>query len=206
MATFDDLVAFGPYIVSFFALIVAFLNFWYTYIKDRPKIAITFRNAKITSYGVDVICIHVTNTGGRPVTVLFPDIILPNGKILYLTPEFFVDRRKQGLEPSLAVGAQRIPRTYFQDRGKWGVTPAFPRALAPGALNEVWIKNADLAAKLKEKELGYDSGEVNLKVSVPDASQKPHVSDDEIIFDVDKQEWRSFTRKKSIWEEIRSRI
>jgi hypothetical protein len=198
--TFNDFLAFGSLILSISAIIAAIYNTYYTSIKDKPKIAIKFRNAKITSYGVDVICIHITNTGGRPIAVLFPDIILPNGKILYLTPEFSVDRRKKGLEPHLAAGAQRIPRTYFQDKGKWGVTPAFPRALAPGALNEVWIKNADLAAKLKEKELGYDSGEVNLKVSVPDASQRPHVSDDEIIFDVDKKEWRLFTPKNSIWD------
>jgi hypothetical protein len=131
----------------------------------------------------DAVCIHITNTGGKSITVLFPDIILPNGKILYLTPEFSIDPRKKGLEPSLAAGVQRIPRTYFQDRGQWGVTPAFPRGLAPGALNEVWIRNANLAAELKG--LGY-SGEVSLKVRVPNASQKQHESD-EIIFDVEKK-------------------
>ena len=190
-------------VISLLAGLAAILNIWWTTVKDKPKIVIKFRNAKITHKHVDVICIQITNTGGRPITVLFPDIILPNDKMLYLTPEFSVDRRKKGLEPSLAAGVQRIPRTYFQDRGNWGVTPPFPRALASGALNEVWIKNADLADKLKE--LGYYSGEVRLNVSVPDVSQKPHVSDDEIIFDVDKKEWRPFT-PKSNWDEIRDRI
>jgi hypothetical protein len=203
MVTLDNPVAL---VLSIFAALAAIFNIYYTIVKDRPKIAIKFQSAKVSwrLEDADVIYIFVTNTGGKPIAVLFPDILLPDGKKLYLTPEFSVDWRKRGLEPSLAAGAQRVPRTYFQDRGKWGVTPAFPRTLTPGALNEVWIRTADLATKLKE--LRYANGEVTLKVSVPDASQKPHLSVDEIIFDVDKEEWRLLTPKKSIWDEIKSRI
>ena len=59
--------------------------------------------------------------------------------------------------------------------------------LGAEVLYEVWIENAELAAVLKE--LGYDSGEVNLKVCFEDASKKSQVRE-EIIFDVDKAQWQ----------------
>ena len=186
MSTVDDLIAVGPYIISISAAVVAILNIYYTFIKDRPKIKITVRNAKITPRREDAVCIHITNVGGRSITILFPDIILPDGTMLYLIPglypSIYADPRKKGLEPSLAAGALSGWPTYFKHPDGWGKTPPFPYELAPGKLSEVWVENSTLADKLKKLEY---SGQVNLKVCVTDASQKPHVSN-ELIFDVDE--------------------
>jgi hypothetical protein len=194
VVTFDDLVAFGPYLISISAAIVAFFNIYYTYIKDRPNIKITVRNAKITPKRVNAVCTHITNIGGKSITILFPDIILPNGSILYLMPglgpTIYADPRKKGLEPSLAAGAISGWPTYFQHPSGWGQTPPFPYELAPGKLSAVWVENSSLAEKLKE--LGYGGGEVNLKVCVTDAAEKQYMSD-EIIFDVDKAKLRLLT-------------
>ena len=118
-----------------------------------------------------------------------------------LYPSKYADPRKKGLEPNLAAGALSGWPTYFQDAGEWGKTPPFPYELAPGKLSEVWVENTTLACELKKLHYG---GEVNLKVCVKDASEKPHMSEDEIIFNVDTQEWRKFT--PSIWDKIRRRI
>jgi len=186
-----DLVDFvvSPYFVSFLAIFLAICNFVYVWLKDKPKIKITFQNFMVLrgqpKKPASAICINIANIRGGPTTIFFPDILLPDkrsgGNKLYLKSTF-TDPRKRTLTPNLSAGARSGWPTYFTDRGQVGNTPPFPYELGRGKLSEVWIENAELAAKLKE--LRYESGEVKLKINVPNTTGRPYLSK-KITFDVD---------------------
>jgi hypothetical protein len=185
---------FNPYVVSLAAFALAIGNITYTALRDRSKIRITFQEVSVVGRRspdqVGAICVNMVNIRGRPTTVFFPDVILPDkrsgGNILFAMSKY-ADPRKRGATPSVRARARSDWPNRVKADGQGGTPIAFPYELAVGKLTEVWIENTDLADELKQ--LGYKSGDVKLKISVPNASRRPYVSK-KIIFDVDSAKMR----------------